>query len=91
MTHSLLALAVAPLLTLAATCAPPTPTSPPALPPCPGSIVEVMPGQQLTCDVTPPQIMIEVGSTAIDCDNSGGTFFESAWDGRPDLCIDLDY
>jgi len=88
----LLAIAAAPLLLLVGQCAPPPAADPAPLPACSGSIIEVAPGEYPGCDVTPPQIMIEVGTaTADDCDRMGGTFFSSAWEGRPNLCIDLDY
>ena len=58
-------------------------------PPCEGVIVEVMSGQYPDCDVSPPQIMVELESNLDDCNHMGGTFMTDRFDRG--ICIDLDY
>ena len=60
------------------------PASP--LPPCPGIVVVNDPAYPLDCDVSPPNILVELGLTAEECDQTGGR-----WHDRARLCSELDY
>ena len=80
-------LLLAPLVALA-TCGAPTTSAPAELPPCPGMIVEQT--DPMTCDIAPPQTLIQVGGE-YPCELLGGTLYVSTWPDRPALCIDIDY
>ena len=56
------------------------------LPPCPGIVVVVDRAYPLDCDVSPPNILVELGLTAAECDQTGGR-----WHERAGLCSELDY
>ena len=83
-------------LALALALCPAIPTSPPvdapravpspALPPCPGIVVVNDPSWPLGCDVSPPNILVELGMTPEECDQAGGR-----WHARARLCAELDY
>ena len=76
----------------AASCAAPQPQPEPFKPACQGAIVEIVMGAPLDCDIAPPQVLIEVNTpTAESCATMGGTFVAAKWEGRPNLCVDIDY
>ena len=58
-----------------------SPTSTDTRPPCEGAVVTVWGEDSLTCDVSPPQLLVVLGITESRCDDLGGAWVYEACEG----------